>query len=145
MLMNYMCTSCHVSYAYTHANYATHTYKLCPLYTHTHFAGMLTNGFCSAEDYGLSTSHYCAKCPADIHNHPYTHVTPAASWVAECYTAAEFKKAFPDACEVFEIPGVSGHTLGPDTMHNKHLGMDPYFSGSALYFLVFVMLPGVWG
>ena len=97
-----------------------------------------------AKDYGLSTSHSCCKCPADIHNHPYTHITPAASWVNRCYTEREFRRAFPDCCEVFDLPGVSHHTVGPDTMHNKHLGMDPYFCSSVLYLLVYTMMPGMW-
>ena len=98
-----------------------------------------------AKDYGLSTSHSCAKCPADIHNYPYTQVTKDASWFTRCYTVDQFKLRFPDRCEVFDIPGVSHDTVGADTMHNKHLGMDVYFCGSVLYLLVYVMLPGVWG
>ena len=97
------------------------------------------------KDYGLSTSHSCAKCPADIHNYPYTQVTKDASWFARCYTVEQFKLRFPDRCEVFNIPGVTHDTVGADTMHNKHLGMDVYFCGSVLYLLVYVMLPGVWG
>ena len=106
---------------------------------HANFVGMLTNDCSATKDYGLSTSHSCAKCPADIHTYPYTQVTPAASWFKKCYTEVEFKRAFPERCDVFDIPGVSHHTLGPDTMHNKHLGMDPYFCGSVLYLLVFMI------
>jgi len=100
--------------------------------------------FC-AQDYGLSTSHSCSKCPADIHNHPYTHVHAGASWICRCYTEAQFKRAFPAACEPFDLPGVNHHTIAPDTMHNKHLGMDVYYLASVLYLLVFVVLPGVDG
>ena len=98
----------------------------------------------AVQDLGLSTTHSCACCPADIHNFPYTEVSQlTAKWIPKCYNFDEFCRAFPNRCAVFDIDGVTHLTVGCDTMHNKHAGMDMYSCASVLYLLVYVMLPGI--
>ena len=47
-----------------------------------------------------------------------------------------------NTCGLFLCPGVNVHSLYPDWMHVKHLGIDKVLLGSVLWMLVNVVLPG---
>ena len=74
---------------------------------------------------------------------PYTDVSENPCWADHVYDDAAFRAANPNAAELLAVPCVGPWTLGCDTMHNKHLGMDMYYGASVLYLLIFVMLEGL--
>ena len=84
----------------------------------------------------------CALCPANATTHPWWHFYPSAAWIAAIYSAAEFMASGWGTCGLFNCPGVTIHSMAPDWMHVKHLGLDKVLLGSVIWILVNWVLPG---
>ena len=88
----------------------------------------------------------CAKCPANsVPGDPlsWTEFRPTvAAWPHELISDDEFDAMHEDRHPLFKMPGVRLSTVYIDMMHTKFMGTDAYTYGSALWLLVYNVLPG---
>lgn len=52
-------------------------------------------------------------------------------WRSLCWDPQEWLLANPTRCWLFRLPNLTVHNVVFDYLHNKHLGADQYFYGSA--------------
>ena len=98
------------------------------------------------EHFGSRSPCFC--CRANTSTIPWAAHQRDASWTRQLWAMFDWLLHHADACILLRtLPGVGGHSLWPDFMHNKHLGSDQRLYGSVLYMLCYTilgssMLPG---
>ena len=102
-----------------------------------------------AKSFGLN--HYgsarpCCRCPANnTEGDPlcWTDFRRGLNqWMAEMWEPQEWEDAHPGRHLIFSIPGVSIRCVYFDWLHIKHLGVDQYAYGSALWLLCYNIMEG---
>ena len=94
----------------------------------------------------MKLRHYAANIPCSWCREgesdaiPWNGFRPTASWIHTTYSSAQFEAAFPGRHRILKMTGVTIHTIYPDYMHCKFLGVDMYFLGSVLTIMTFMLI-----
>ena len=80
----------------------------------------------------------CNWCHCNSSDIPWTKFGVNAEWIHRVYSSSEFLANVLPVHPLFTLPGVTIHTLWPDLMHIKYMGVDMWFVGSVLVYLVFI-------
>ncbi|CAK0807567.1 unnamed protein product [Prorocentrum cordatum] len=90
-----------------------------------------------------SAGNPCGWCPCNASTMPWFDFRAGAEWVSRVYAVEEWRTSgAPHARPLLSAPGISIHSLMPDWMHIKHLGLDKRLYGSALHCLVHCTMSG---
>jgi hypothetical protein len=93
----------------------------------------------------INSNQPCCFCPANVATLPlYEFRLAVAQWLPRIYNVVQWRATGHATNELFNIAhaGINIHTVGPDLMHCKHLGVDQYFHGSVMWLLCFMIYPG---
>ena len=91
----------------------------------------------------LASNSPCMFCPANRGDDPsmvFTNFNEGASWKAQTWDAAGFKRQATDLHPIFQLPYISVTTFEPDELHIVHLGTSLHVVGSTLWLLMYSVL-----
>jgi hypothetical protein len=90
------------------------------------------------------SNHPCFLCQANAFDWdlPWTDFRMTAKYLATIWTNVAWKLARPHRHRLLQLVGMGIEQAQPDTMHTKHGGVDAYFYGSRLKYLVFFVMVG---
>lgn len=76
----------------------------------------------------------CGLCPCNTTTMPWFKFKRTASWMNSAYSISQWIAKGLNRCKLFEIRGVTNHSIFPDWMHAKHLGTDKVLTGMHIGF-----------
>ena len=79
----------------------------------------------------------CNWCSCNTSTRSWSQFGVDAAWLSHVYSSVDFLTQVLPVHPLFTLPGVTVHTLWPDLMHVKYMGVDMYLFGSILVYLVF--------
>jgi len=86
----------------------------------------------------------CFLCDAgNTFDTPWTDTRLHARWISTIWNNATHAARFPNRHALFrKLKGCGICLVIPDVLHTKHLGVDAYFCGGVLNFLIWFWMPG---
>jgi hypothetical protein len=90
------------------------------------------------------SNHPCFLCQANAFNNqfPWTDFRTVAAYLATIWTNVAWKLARPNRHKLFRMAGMGVQQAQPDTMHTKHGGVDAYFYGSVMKYIIDHLMVG---
>ena len=68
----------------------------------------------------------CNWCSCNISTRSWSQFGVDAAWLSHVYSSVDFLTQVLPVHPLFTLPGVTVHTLWPDLMHVKYMGVDMY-------------------